>query len=55
MGTTTSARTTAKKGQKAFLENAAAFMNLPGEWYMDSTAGEIHFLAEAGFDPKSHK
>jgi len=43
--------TTAGPGKPAFLEHARAFLDQPGEWYLDRAAGELLYMAAAGEDP----
>ena len=45
--------TTASAGKPAFLENAAAFVNKPGEWYLDTARGEVTYCAGPGEDPNT--
>lgn len=40
--------TTASPGKPAFLEHAAAFLDQPGEWFLDTAKGELNYLPRAG-------
>jgi hypothetical protein len=46
-----SSRITEKSHSRIWLENALAFADTPGEWFLDSTAGEIYYAAKPGEDP----
>ena len=39
------------KGSVAYLEHARAFIDQPGEWYLDRDGGHLWFMAGAGRDP----
>jgi len=43
--------TTTSPGKAAFLEHARAFLDQPGEWFLDRAAGELCYLAAAAEDP----
>jgi len=43
--------TTASPGKPAWLEHAPAFLDEPGEWYLDRAAGELRYMAAADEDP----
>lgn len=43
--------TTASPGKPAFLEHARAFLDRPGEWFLDRAAGLLTYLAREGEDP----
>ena len=45
---------TASAGKPAFLENAYAFLDEPGEWYLDRTTGVLTYQAAKGEDPNAH-
>jgi hypothetical protein len=35
------------------VENVPEALDLPGEWYLDGTLGELHYLAHEGEDPRT--
>jgi hypothetical protein len=43
--------TTASPGKPAFIEHARAFLDKPGEWFLDRAAGVLHYLPMEGEDP----
>ena len=44
---------TASAGKPAFLENAPAFLDAPGEWYLDRDTGVVTYLAEKHEHPNA--
>jgi hypothetical protein len=46
-----SAKITEKSHSRVWLENALAFADEPGEWFLDTAAGELYFRAASGEDP----
>jgi hypothetical protein len=46
-----SARITAQSHSRVWLENALAFADEPGEWFLDTAKGELYYVAAAGEDP----
>lgn len=46
-----SARLTIKAHHRIWLENALAFADVPGEWFLDSEKGELFYRAQPGEDP----
>ncbi|MBL9208356.1 MAG: right-handed parallel beta-helix repeat-containing protein [Opitutaceae bacterium] len=46
-----SARLSEKSHSRVWLENALVFADTPGEWYLDSTAGELYLRTAPGEDP----
>jgi len=40
-----------RKGSVAYLEHARAFIDQPGEWYLDRGGGHLYFMAGEGRDP----
>ena len=44
----------AKSGMYAYLENGPEFIDIPGEWYADHTAGKIYYMASEEEDPNKH-
>ncbi|MFE9426444.1 RICIN domain-containing protein [Kitasatospora sp. NPDC006697] len=36
------------------LENSYAFLNTPGQWYLDPQAGQLYYKAPAGWNPTAH-
>lgn len=46
-----SARITAKSHSRVWLENALAFADEAGEWFLDTAKGELYYVAAAGEDP----
>ena len=44
--------TTACPGKRAYLENARAFMDEPGEWYLDRGRGKLFYFSAEGEDPE---
>jgi hypothetical protein len=45
------AMTCASPGKPAFLEHAKAFLDQPGEWFLDSATGTLSYLARDGENP----
>ena len=43
--------TTASPGKPVYLEHARAFLDTPGEWFLDHTAGVLHYRPREGEDP----
>jgi hypothetical protein len=43
--------TTTSPGKPVFLEHARAFLDQPGEWFLDRAAGRLCYLAAPGEDP----
>jgi hypothetical protein len=43
--------TTTSPGKPAFLEHARAFLDQPGEWFLDRAEGVLTYLAAEGEDP----
>ena len=43
--------TTASPGKFCYLEHARAFLDRPGEWYLDKAGGILHYLPLKGEDP----
>lgn len=46
-----SARISPQSHSRVWLENALAFADEPGEWFLDSAKGELYYVAGAGEDP----
>jgi len=46
-----SSRITTKSHSRVWLENALAFADTPGEWFLDTTAGDLHYVSAPGEDP----
>ncbi len=46
-----SARITTKSHGRVWLENALVFADSPGEWFLDTVAGDIYLFAAPGEDP----
>jgi hypothetical protein len=46
---------TASPGKPAFLEHALAFLDEPGEWYLDRKTGLLTYQAAPGEDPNAHE
>jgi len=46
--------TTASEGKPCYLENAAAFVDVPGEWYVDAAADTVLYYAAPGENPNDH-
>jgi len=46
-----SSRITGKSHSRVWLENALAFADTPGEWFLDAAAGELYYRAAPGEDP----
>ena len=46
-----SARITEQSHSRVWLENALAFADTPGEWFLNATAGELYYVAAEGEDP----
>ncbi len=42
-------------GGQLFLENARAFLNTAGQWYLDPQAGQLFYKAAAGQSPAGHE
>lgn len=47
--------TTTSANKPAFLEHALAFLDEPGEWYLDVAAGVVHYQAAPGEDPNARR
>lgn len=47
------ARITARSHSRVWLENALPFVDTPGEWYLDTEKGELHYRAAEGEDPNT--
>lgn len=45
------ARISEKSHSRVWLENALAFADMPGEWFLDTVAGELYYRAAPGEDP----
>jgi hypothetical protein len=45
------ARITPESHSRVWLENALPFADTPGEWFLDTVAGELHYVAAEGEDP----
>jgi hypothetical protein len=50
-----SARISTKSHSRVWLENALAFADEPGEWFLDSAKGELYYVAAAGEDPNRER
>lgn len=46
--------TTASPGKPCYVENALAFVDAPGEWYLDRSSGVLTYQAAEGEDPNEH-
>lgn len=46
-----SSRITERSHSRVWLENALAFADEPGEWFLDSAAGELYYRTGPGEDP----
>lgn len=46
-----SSRISEKSHSRVWLENALAFADTPGEWFLDTGVGELYYRAAAGEDP----
>lgn len=44
-----------QKGRRFFLEHARAFIDVPGEWYLDRNAGVLYYMAEPGGNPNEEQ
>ncbi|MEZ5104294.1 MAG: LamG-like jellyroll fold domain-containing protein [Draconibacterium sp.] len=42
------------KGQKFFLNNKLEFLDLPGEWFYDSTTKTVYLWLQSGDSPENH-
>jgi hypothetical protein len=42
---------TARAGQAGFVEHARAFLDVPGEWYLERATGVLHYKAAEDEDP----
>ncbi len=49
------AATTASPGKPCYVENAPGFVDQPGEWYLDRSAGTVTYKAAAGEDPNKRQ
>jgi hypothetical protein len=49
------AYTTASPGKAAYLEHAPAFLDQPGEWYLDAESRTLHYQAAPGEDPNTRR
>ena len=47
--------TTTSPGKPCYVENALAFVDQPGEWYLDGSTGVLTYQAAAGEDPNTRK
>lgn len=45
--------TSASADKPTYIENALAFVDAPGEWYLDAPSGTLTYQAEAGEDPNT--
>ena len=45
--------TSASTNKPTYIENALAFVDAPGEWYLDYETGLLTYQAEEGEDPNS--
>ncbi|MEI6211440.1 MAG: LamG-like jellyroll fold domain-containing protein, partial [bacterium] len=45
--------TTASSGRAAFIEGGRAFLDKPGEWFLDRAAGVLHYIPLASEDPST--
>ena len=45
------ARISERSHSRVWLENALAFADTPGEWFLDTAKGELYYRAAAGEDP----
>ncbi len=48
-------RITARSHSRVWLENALAFADTPGEWFLDTEKGELHYRAAEGEDPNTQE
>jgi len=46
--------TCASTNKPTYVENALAFVDTPGEWYLDEATGVLTYQAEEGEDPNNH-
>ncbi len=47
--------TTASPGKPAYIEHALAFVDQPGDWYLDYESGELRYQAAEGEDPNTRE
>jgi len=47
--------TTTSPGKRAYLEHAPAFLDEPGEWYLDRATGVLTYVAAEGENPNQRK
>lgn len=47
--------TSASTNKPAYIENALAFVDTPGEWYLDEGTGVLTYQAEEGEDPNTRE
>lgn len=47
--------TSASSNKPTYLENALAFVDQPGEWYLDSSSGVLTYQAAEGEDPNTRE
>ncbi len=47
--------TTASPDKPAYVENALAFLNVPGEWYLDRHTGVLTYQGKPGEDPSARR
>jgi hypothetical protein len=50
-----SSRITARSHSRVWLENALAFVDTSGEWFLDTEKGELHYQAAEGEDPNTQQ
>jgi len=50
-----SSRITEKSHSRVWLENAREFADSPGEWFLDSSEGNLYYRAASGEDPNLHE
>ncbi|HVU24127.1 MAG TPA: right-handed parallel beta-helix repeat-containing protein [Opitutus sp.] len=50
-----SAQISGKSHSRVWLENALAFADEPGEWFLDSAKGELYYVAAAAEDPNTER
>lgn len=41
----------AQKGRKLYLQNSLAFLDIPGEYFLNSQSGELFYMAQEGENP----
>ena len=49
------AATTTSPGKPAYLEHALAFLDQPGEWYLDADTRTLHYQGAPGEDPNTRQ